>query len=201
MLVDTLAIETEGLHTVMLLAVASYLVDAGNGVGIVIDHGGGRVADLWVEPVLTERLDVEIKTPQALRGPRATHLEDDEAEQLIYRRLMRAASTKSGQLSPDYSGVLAIGGYHLQEGSLSVLEAAAERVLTRQKDRKGHLAALVIFEVSYRFINLEDGALLSFTPTLESRLIRHPGYEGALEFRRDEVPWRVFSSSPEAERP
>ncbi len=43
-LVATLANDTEGQHTVMLLGIASYLVDSGNGVGIVVGGGeAGRI--------------------------------------------------------------------------------------------------------------------------------------------------------------
>lgn len=195
-LVDTLASDTEVQHTVMVLAVASYLVDAGNGVGIVVDDAGSRVADIWTEPTLLERLEVEVKTPQDLRGPRAAPLEVAEAVKLLGRQLKRAAATKGGQLSTDHSGIVAIGGYHLGAGSLDVLEASSKQILTRQGGRKRHLAALVVSELSYRLTNVEDQSVhqgsSSLTPTLESRLVKHPSYGGALEIRQEQAPWQQF---------
>jgi hypothetical protein len=66
-LVASLANATEVHHIVILLATASRLVDAGNnGVAVVNLGSSGRIADLYLEVSLAERLDVEIKTPLAL---------------------------------------------------------------------------------------------------------------------------------------
>lgn len=69
-LLMTLADGPEVQHTIMLLAVASYLADAGNGVGIVFRQSNQRIPDLWLTPSVTERLNLEVKTPTEFRGPR-----------------------------------------------------------------------------------------------------------------------------------
>ncbi len=97
-LVHSLSTQTEGQHALMLLVIASYLVDAGNGVGIVPNGGKGRIPDIWVEPSLVERLHLEVKTPQALRGPSATHITGPEADNLVERILKKAASTARSPL-------------------------------------------------------------------------------------------------------
>jgi hypothetical protein len=194
-LVESLAADTEGPHTLMVLTVASYLVDAGNGVGIVFANAPGRIPDIWLQPTLTERLNVEVKTPQVLRGPRKTSLTSAAAEDLIQRQLKRAASTKGGQLDPAQSGILAIGGFHLGEDTMETLAAAAARVLQSQASRKRHLAALMFSEVSYL---LDHGADLAgqpqhvqFTPIMRTRLVRHPGYAGGLQLDEGQPQWET----------
>jgi hypothetical protein len=185
-LVHSLSTQTEGQHALMLLVIASYLVDAGNGVGIVPHGMKGRISDIWVEPSLVERLHLEVKTPQALRGPRATHITGPEAENVVERILKKAASTARGQLDPRHSGIVAVGGFHLGAGALDCLADAARRVLNRQAqaERKGHLAAVVVSELSYetRTVRQPDGSaeLVHFSTTLTTRLVRHPGYRGEL---------------------
>jgi hypothetical protein len=200
-LVATLTHETEVQHSLMVLAVASYLVDAGNGVGIVGAASAGRIADLWAEPSLLERLDVEVKTPQDLRGPRESPLQLDEAVRVVERQVKKAASTRHGQLKPDGSGILALGAYHLGEGATDLLKAAAESVLRRQTGRKEHLAGIIVAELSYQTETVVDASgqvISTFGPTLENRLVRHPGYRGDLELHEGEPPWRQFSPQPPA---
>lgn len=87
-LASTLADPIESQHTVMLLAIASYLVDYGNnGVGIVTEATGQRIPDRYVQSSLFDRLDVEVKTPLALRGPRPTRLELPETINVVERQV------------------------------------------------------------------------------------------------------------------
>ena len=198
-LVGTLASDTEGQHTVMLLGVASYLADAGNGVGIVADESDHRIPDIWIEPTLLERLEVEVKTPQKLRGPLSAPVSRADLKKLIERQLKAAASSKGGQISTEHSGIVAIGGYHLGRGVLDQLEDVGRDVLARQVHRKKHLAALVLTEMTYEIVTVvhESGEQVTgFTPILDSRLIKHPGYSGDLEIHDTEPPWQ--SGTPDA---
>ncbi len=68
---------------------------------------------------LAERLNIEVKTPIALRGPRALHLSQTEAEGVITRQVDRAASSGRGQLDTGYSGLLAMGAFHLRSNGAS----------------------------------------------------------------------------------
>jgi hypothetical protein len=189
-LAATLGTEDEGHHTVMLLAVASYLVDARNGVGLVSTGSEGRIPDIWTEPSLVERLDVEVKAPKDLRGPRPHPVDAAEAERLVERIVKKAASATGGQLDPEGSGVLAIGGFHLGAGSLDMLERAATGVLQRQADRKKHLAGVILTELSYEITEGDGGEHVAkdFSPILATRFVRHPGYRGDLNIARTHAP-------------
>jgi len=200
-LASTLADPIEGQHTVMLLAVASYLVDYGNnGVGIVTEATGERIPDLYVKANLFDRLDVEIKTPLALRGPRRARLELPEAINVVKRQVKEAASSRSGQLDPRGSGILALGGYHL--GGLQVLEHAAQEVL-RSQTGKEHLAAIVLAEVSYHRFDYVDerGDFITswLSPQVEVRIANHPRYHRGLTIAESEPPWRTAGGGPPPE--
>ena len=67
-LAKTLASETEGPHSLILLTAASYLSDTGNGVGVVFKRTTQRIPDLWIEPDVTQKVNIEVKAPQAFRG-------------------------------------------------------------------------------------------------------------------------------------
>ena len=196
-LLKTLADGPEVQHTIMVLAVASYLADAGNGVGIVFRQDNQRIPDLWVTPSVTERLNLEVKTPTELRGPRTTTITSDDAEKLISRQLKKAASSGSGQLDQHYSGILAIGGFHLGPRSFDILVHAATRVLASQSSRKKHLAAVLIIELSYGVITVIDPIAgpghAIFQPSLRAELIRHPGYRGSLDIRSNAAPWTAIA--------
>lgn len=196
-LVDTLASDTEGQHSVMLLAIASYLTDTGNGTGIVFRQGSGKISDIWTQPTLTERLNVEIKTPILFRGPRAS-LSVDEMRDTIERYVKKSASVQRGQLAPDQSGILAIGAFHLGQDALDLLCLAGQQVLDKQKDRKHHLACLTFSELSYTFINTADSSgnlQRQFMVSLRTRLVPHPGYKGKLVVREGMTPWSNWPPS------
>lgn len=170
-------------HTVMTLLVASYLVDSGNGVSISASNRAGRIPDLWAQPTVIERLEVEVKAPIDLRGPLTLPLDAGRAGGLIRRLLDEAGSSSHGQLDPTSSGVLAIGAFHLGPGGIETLERAAMRVLARQARRKPHVVGILVCEATYleSYVNRE----LTLTPVMNQRLIRHPGYTGGLEVRTD----------------
>ena len=193
----TLADGPEVQHTIMLLAVASYLADAGNGVGIVFRQSNQRIPDLWLTPSVTERLNLEVKTPTEFRGPRKTTITGNDAEKLISRQLKKAASGGSGQLDQHHSGTLAIGGFHLGSRSFDILVHAASRVLASQSSRKKHLAALLIMDLSYEITTVIDPITepghATFQPALRAELIRHPGYRGSLDIRSNAAPWTTIT--------
>jgi hypothetical protein len=183
-LVGSLESADEVRHTVMTLTVASYLVDAGNGLGIIDeDKSGGRIPDLWVAPTFLERLEVEVKTPQALWAPGGLPSASD-AQALVERQLNRAGSTARGQINPEFSGIVGIGGFHLGLGGLEVMEAAAIRVLDRQRERKQHIAAIGLFELTYETgvqVPHDRTPQATFTPAMRAKIVRHPGYRGDLQ--------------------
>jgi hypothetical protein len=196
-LLKTLSDGTEVQHTIMLLAVASYLVDAGNGVGIVFRQSNQRIPDLWVSPIVTEHLNLEVKTPTELRGPRKTTITRADAEKLISRLLKKAASGGSGQLDQRRSGVLVIAGFHLGSRSFKTLAQAAARVLASQSSRKKHLAAVLIVELTYGTTEVLDpaGGLrhTTFQSMLRAKLVKHPGYRGHLTIQSNAAPWTTMA--------
>jgi hypothetical protein len=182
-------------HSHILLAVASYLCDLGNGVGLVFEEQPGqRVADLWVEPSLIERLDVEIKTPLEFRGPLASPLTDDGAYKIVERVVKKAASTKSGQLNADFSGIVVFGTFHLSEADTQTIVSACERLLNNQRDRKHHLAAIAVtsFRLSATTVLDSSGAPREAVgPSIETNIVRHPGYTGSLTLEENRPPWQT----------
>jgi hypothetical protein len=193
-LVNALASENEGPHSLMLLSAASYLSDSGNGVGIVSQGGKGRIPDLWIEPTLIERLNVEIKTPAALRGFKGLAISAVEAEKVIERQVNKAASAKRGQLDPARSGVLAIGAFHLPAGKLEALVSATQRVLARQakENRKPHLAGVLVSAFGYNVLRLPtERGRQQLNTFMENRFVRHPGYKGDLTIDQSQPRWRT----------
>jgi hypothetical protein len=195
---DSLVSPDEVPHTVMTLGIASMLVDAGNGVGLV-DHVGAqqRVPDLWLVPRIIERLEIEVKTPVALQSPGQEGLKADVIER-VSALIDAAAGTKRGQLNPEHSGIVAIGSYHLGQTGLDQLETAVRKVLDRQAraKRKGHLIAVVAFEATYQLTTMvdESGVVIStgFSPAMHHRLVIHPAYAGTLSI--DQSPWQMWPS-------
>lgn len=178
-LVNTLRDANELRHTITVLILASYLVDAGNGVGIVFQASAGRVADLWLQSDAFRRCDVEVKAPQLLRGPLRSGLGDAMAESLVEKSLQKAASGKRGQLRHEQSGaILAIGSFHLGTHNLDVLESAGKRVLNRHS--KPFLMGLLFADSRTQIAGSAPGPW-RVNSTMEHRLVLHDGYTGQIK--------------------
>jgi hypothetical protein len=165
-------------------------------VGVVDESGAlGRRPDIWVRPTLIERLDLEIKTPLRLRAP-VTPPSEEEAIEIVLRSMRKAA----GQLSPDHSGIVAIGAFHLEEEGLNVLARATQRVLTQQRQMRRHVAAVLLFTVGHRLtreVNAAGAVVRTlFVPIMEHRLVYHPGYSGTLRVSETR-PWSIWDRGPE----
>ena len=82
------------------------------------------------------------------------------------------------------NGILVIGAFHLRPAEIDLVEQATRRVLDARGKQKEHLAAVVIFSVSYELqeslIPANARPTLSFTPVLHTRLIRNDGYSGGM---------------------
>jgi hypothetical protein len=197
-LVASLANDAEVQHSLTLLAVASYLRDSGNGVGLVFEGTSGRISDLWIVPSLVERIDIEVKAPVVLRGPRRSALSPEEAEDVLTRQVNKAASARRGQLDPDSSGLLVIGTFHLAPEEVEELSSTAGRILEGQRSRKPHLAGVVISAFSYTIgtvANAEGLSRIEFASSLQTLVVRHPGYQGNLSIEEGLPPWRTTSLS------
>src|SRR6266550_7250547 len=139
-LVASLADPSHVQHTVMLMCLASYLADVGNGVGIVhSEQASGRIPDAWVAVDSRGRIDIEIKTPHAFREP-GSALSFERAVEIIERHVMRAGSISGGQIGEGRPGIIGFGAYHLGPGGVDLIEKAANEVLRRRGGRRSHIA-------------------------------------------------------------
>lgn len=168
------AFVSEAEHTLMLLAVASYLVDANNGVGIHVNPTRQNVgtADLWIEPDLASRIDLEIKTPQALRGP-VKPLTEPSAIRVVTKALEKSRR----QRRSTRSNLLVIGGYHLG-ASYDVLCSTAKAILVLEQRRWTSLAGIVLVDCTYEAAM--SGGVQQFSPVIRTNLAKHPAFSGSV---------------------
>lgn len=180
-LTATLTSLSEPEHTLMLLSVASYLADTGNGVGLHIRSLPGRaVADMWLEPSLNEQVQIELKTPAAMRIPSPDSLTVRSAVTLVDRAVKKSRR----QLPAGRTSILVLGGYRLGSAWHNVLEGA-RRVLTEQKRRRslsGVLVADCTFTV-FRTVN----QISRVVPNMRVEFIPHPNYDGAVNVQRGKL--------------
>jgi hypothetical protein len=191
-LANTLASVTEGPHSLMLLTAASYLSDSGNGVGIVFKKTTQRIPDLWIEPDLAQRINIEVKTPQAFRGSRIGSLSTNEVETVLVRQIDKAASSHGGQLGTRIPGIVAIGLFHLPAGGLDRVLSGTERVLARQArmHRKPNLVGVLLSEFGFTIgmANVNTRSL-GFTATLTNRFVPYRGYRGTVKIEEGLPRW------------
>jgi hypothetical protein len=195
-LANTLASETEGPHSLMLLTAASYLSDSGNGVGIVLKKSTQRIPDLWIEPDLTQRVNIEVKTPQAFRGSRFRALSTNEVDTVLERQINKAASSHSGQLGNRIPGIVAIGSFHLPAGGLDQVLSGTERVLAQQArmHRKANLVGVLLSEFGFTVGMANAKARsLGFTATLTNRFVPYRGYRGTVKIEEGMPRWARLS--------
>lgn len=181
------ALPTEFEHTVAHLVMASYLVDAGNGVGIGKPEGmvGVKVPDMWVQADVSKRLDLEVKTPVSLRGPRSA-VSREEAARMLKHHLKRTVSGGSQQLS-GRDGILALCGFSLESPDLDVLEATAQSLLASRAQRHTRFVGIVVATIG--FTAEEHGR--EITGSMDTRLVIHPGYKGTLKIDQRQPDGRV----------
>jgi hypothetical protein len=189
-------------HTVMLMALASVLADAGNGVGIVhASQSGTRIPDAWLAVDSHRRLDVEIKTPRAFSEPRAA-LTFDGAVDVIEKHILRAGSAHRGQILQGRPGLIGFGAFHLGPGGLELLERAAHEVLRRRGGRRTHIAAIVVVEATYQTTEIRSrtGKLIAtnMQPTLQNRIALNSDYTQEIPISTDLPHWQTM---PGAQRP
>lgn len=197
-LANTLSSETEGPHSLILLTAASYLSDSGNGVGIVFKRSTQRIPDLWIEPDLTQRVNIEVKTPQAFRGARFRVSSTSEIETTLINQIDKAASSHRGQLGSRIPGIVTIGSFHLPPGGLGQLFSATEQVLAQQAKahHKPNLVGVLLSEFGFA-IGMANAKSRSpgFTATLTNRFVPYPGYRGTVKIEEGLPRWSRFSEN------
>lgn len=177
----SLASETEPPHTIMLLTVASYLVDANNGVGVHVGNSRQNVAipDMWIEPALGQQVSLEVKTPIALRGPGA-QITEPRAIQILERALKKS----SRQRGATGSSLLIVGGYHVGS-SFDKVVSAARGMLALERRKWRRMAGIVLVDCTYEGGDTAENA--HFAPIARVEIARHPGYTGDLSLVSDPV--------------
>lgn len=170
----SLASDGEAPHTTMLLTVASYLADAGNGVGIHTNTARQKVstADIWLEPDLSQRVDLEVKTPIALRGPKAS-LSEPQAIVILERALKKSGRQRRNTRS----NFLVIGGFHLG-ATFDVVLSTARAMLVLERRRWRTLGGIIVADCGFEAHQSADERSQAFSPAMRVEIALHPGYVG-----------------------
>lgn len=173
---------SEAPHTIMLLTVASYLVDANNGVGVHVSESrqNQTTADVWIEPDLSQRVDLEVKTPLALRGPR-TPISQPHAVKVIERALEKSRKQRRNTAT----SVLIVGGYHMGPSYDTVVQTA--KAMLALERRKRGLAGILIADCTYESHRSLRGQETRFTPIARIEFAPHRGYRGDLNIRSEQM--------------
>ena len=182
----SLVAETE--HTIMLLTAASLLVDAGNGVGVHVQspRQNAATADIWIEPDLSQRVDLEVKTPNALRGPKTPILVPD-AIAILERTLKKSRRQRSNTRT----SLLIVGGYHMGE-SYDIVVSTARGMLALERRRWHGLAGIAVVDCTYQAEQLVAGRATQFAPIARLEFAFHPGYQEGLSIVTDGPPTSTF---------
>ena len=161
----------EYAHALMTMALATVLVAEGNPAAFHLALG--RAADLRLEFSRVSFGACEVKAPQALQGPRSVVAQVEAAK--IVRKAWRSAGTgPMGQLKPERSGLLAVGGLDLSSRDLDVLEAAAKQML--DDNPRSHLLGIVVLTLG-RAPQMVRGQV-SISSYIATRIARNAHYNG-----------------------
>lgn len=183
------------LHNVVTLATASFLADAGNAPELYVeDVHGRRAADLRLAINPHQYCHVEVKCPQKLHHPSkvlspTTPLTAKEAETIVRRAIHRAGTGAGGQLAHPDGSVLVLGGFHLSDRDLDVLEAAIKRETDNPNVVRPTLAAVAVTTVGTLVLNgvEAEGEVLgaertSISPSVTVRIVANSRHNGPFSF-------------------
>lgn len=184
-------------HNIALLEVASVFQASGLGPELV-SPGLSRTADLVLRIAAGVLIDIDIKTPKALRWPESGTIELVEPRKII----KKALRTSRGQFARD--GILVIAGESWWNGVDEYAQAA--RALLHEPlsgdagpEAKAHYEQLLgLILVSLGYSQQGQGYALSLT----SRWVPNPRYAGSLDLHLDaelDGPFTLsFPSTPDA---
>jgi hypothetical protein len=175
------ALDAEYQHTIITMAAASFLVDAGNGVRL-LETSSARTPDLQLVTAPQQRAALEIKAPQALHS-RTVELTPAEANRIITSAVKKAKTGKKGQLARKQPGLLVIGGFALSDAELDLLSKAATEYLQNAttRGRHSHIIAVSVMSVGTLLEATLEGPQppeISISGTLSVRVAQNPGYKG-----------------------
>ena len=138
-------------HTLIQLVIASYLTDHGNLIAINVagEKEGVRNADLYVRLSGSERLFIEIKSPEAFEW-----ITPDTKLGEMKKVVEKCLSKSRGQIDMNNPGILVIGSTCLENGFLANLEKVSRSVL--QAKGRSYKAIAGIATVGLQNVSLES---------------------------------------------
>jgi hypothetical protein len=116
-------------HSITTLAIASYLSENGNHVGITdATAHSGKSPDLFVNTARSERLSLEIKCPRSFFWPSDP---PDDAE--LFRRIDKELKGARAQLTGGAGGVVVLGAGHQIASFDAAFRACVRSMVERQR--------------------------------------------------------------------
>ncbi len=186
-------------HTLLVLIAADVLADLGNTVTILpaAMSKNRRTADLQASVDLGGPMMIEVKAPEALHHP------PDFTEALArhtVRKAFRSSKTGTGgQLSPEYPGLLLLGGFHLSELNVRVLEKAAADVIA-ESPRRMHVAGVVLFSIGLLMTQMPGPRFSgNLDPVFRMKVVANPDYAGRVRLVRTEPRQELQITQPFSE--
>ena len=173
-------------HTVMLIAAATGLEDAGNSVEFQ-RTGDDRTPDLLLVLDPRDRVAVEIKMPEALKASSAA-LGYDKLLQVIDASMKSAGTGPSDQLSPRHPGMLIIGSFQTLPSDLGDFELAATYYFREVANSEEYKHVLGVGLLSFVTLIHRDSAKTMSKPALKMTLVANPRYEGRVKLKTETPP-------------
>jgi len=178
-MVHGLGNENEYLHTVILLAAATYFEEAGNNVEFK-ETGPRRTPDLFLVVGPQERIAVELKAPKDLRGPSAA-LGYKKLREVVKVSMKKAGTGQSGQLSRQHPAMLVIGSFRTWPSDLQDFEQAAADYFRDAAKKGKHKHVLSVGLLSLVTIIRRTATKTDSKPALQMTSVANPGYEGDIK--------------------
>src|SRR5258705_10903294 len=176
-------------HTVILIAAATQLEDAGNSVEFQ-RTGDDRTPDLFLVLDPRERVAVEVKMPEALKAS-SVALGYGKLLQVIDASMKSAGTGPSDQLSPRHPAMLVIGSFQTWPSDLGDFERAASYYLREVANSGENKHVLGVGLLSFVTLIHRDPVMTSSQPALKMTLVANPGYEGSVKLKTETPPHRV----------
>ncbi|HXG96087.1 MAG TPA: hypothetical protein VNJ06_03110 [Gemmatimonadales bacterium] len=176
-------------HTVMLIAAATQLEDAGNSVEFQ-RTGDDRTPDLFLVLNPRERVAVEVKMPERLKAS-SVALGYDKLLQVVDASMKSAGTGPSDQLSPRHPAMLVIGSFQTWPSDLGGFERAATYYFREVANSGEYKHVLGVGLLSFVTLIHRDPAKTSSQPALKMTLVANPGYEGSVKLKTETPPHLV----------
>jgi hypothetical protein len=182
-------------HAVIVLAAASFLMDAGNAVTVVTPPASGeRTPDLRITTPPGERVGVEVKAPIALQK-RTSRVTSEEARKIVASCLKDAGTGPGGQLGVEGTGVLLIGGFQLSRKDVRLLMKAAAEEIRRLPRKRLHIITIAILGADVLLENFNISATHATTTNssranaiIVARFVHNPNYAGNVRISEKSSP-------------